>query len=129
MSAWISMCTPPRTLCTLVALVVMTPLAAQAPSADTDRPAVSSDVAPAASGTTIVGDRESPIGLFIMPWRESAAQADMDRPARLLQVDLRPIDEPVFVRQIEYHRALSGALKNRNEVSPNVPAAAPTTTP
>jgi hypothetical protein len=53
----------------------------------------------------------------------------MDRPARLLQADLLPIEEPVFVRQIEYHRALSGALKNRNEVSPNVPAPAVPTTP
>lgn len=109
-----------------LALAAAAPGAAQeeGPAVDTRR-----DGAASTQGTTIVGDRESPIGLFIMPWRESAAQADMDRPARLLQADLLPIDEPVFVRQIEYHRALSGALKNRNEVSPNVPApaAAPTT--
>lgn len=110
----------------LLAFSVAGPLAAQneGPAVDTRRES------PAASeGTNIVGDRESPIGLFIMPWRESAAQADMDRPARLLQADMLPIDEPVFVRQIEYHRALSGALENRNEVSPNVPAPAANTTP
>jgi hypothetical protein len=110
----------------LLALAAATSVRAQdeGPAVDTRR-----DGAASAQGTTIVGDRESPIGLFIMPWRESAAQADMDRPARLLQADLLPIEEPVFVRQIEYHRALSGALKNRNEVSPNVPAPAVPTTP
>jgi hypothetical protein len=110
----------------LLALGVSAPLAAQdeGPAVDTRR-----DSAATTEGTTIVGDRESPIGLFIMPWRDSAAQADLDRPARLLQADLLPIDEPVFVRQIEYHRALSGALKDRNEVSPDVPAPAVPTTP
>lgn len=117
-----------RAACTalLLALSAAGPLAAQ-----NEGPAVDTRTASPASseGTNIVGDRESPIGLFIMPWRESAAQADMDRPARLLQADMLPIDEPVFVRQIEYHRALSGALENRNEVSPNVPAPAAPTTP
>lgn len=49
---------------------------------------------------------DSPIGLFIMPWRNSAAQKDIDRPARLLQNDLSPIDQVVFDRQVEYHDVL-----------------------
>lgn len=71
-------------------------------------------------GTTIVGERESPIGLFITPWRNAFAEEDIDRPARLLQEELMPIDEAVFVRQIEYYEALSGALKGKNAVTPPV---------
>jgi hypothetical protein len=42
----------------------------------------------------------------------------MDRPARLLQEKLLPVDEQVFIRQIEYHNALSGALKQKGLVTP-----------
>jgi hypothetical protein len=69
-------------------------------------------------GTTIVGERESPIGLYIMPWRESRAEEGVDRPARLLQEKITMIDETVFLRQIEYHNALSGALKSKGRVTP-----------
>lgn len=72
------------------------------------------------AGTTIVGERESPIGLFITPWRNSLAEQDLDRPARLLQENLMFIDEKVFVRQIEYYEALSGALRQKNVVTPTV---------
>lgn len=69
-------------------------------------------------GTTIVGERESPIGLYIMPWRDARPEEGMDRPARLLQEKLLPLDEEVFVRQIEYHNALSNALKQKGAVTP-----------
>ena len=72
----------------------------------------------AAGGTTIVGERESPIGLYIMPWRDARPEEGMDRPARLLQEKLLPLDEEVFVRQIEYHNALSQALKQKGAVTP-----------
>lgn len=70
------------------------------------------------AGTTIVGERESPIGLYITPWRESRAEDNVDRPARLLQEKMQPIDETVFLRQIEYYNALSGALKQKGKVTP-----------
>ena len=69
-------------------------------------------------GTTIVGERESPIGLYITPWRNATAEADIDRPARLLQEKMLPIDEDVFLRQVEYYNALSGALKSKGKVTP-----------
>lgn len=77
------------------------------------------------SGTVIIGDRESPIGLYIMPWRDSSAAADMDRPARLVKASLLPVDRPVFLRELQYHRALTGALAERNQVTPDVPLNTP----
>ncbi len=63
------------------------------------------------SGTTIVGERESPIGLYITPWRNAFSQQNIDRPPRLLDVDMEPIDRVVFARQVEYHKALSDAAR------------------
>ena len=60
-------------------------------------------------GTTIVGDRESPIGLYITPWHNATPEADIDRPARLLSVGLEPLDRRVFARQVEYYEALTAA--------------------
>lgn len=72
----------------------------------------------AASGTTVIGEQESPIGLYIMPWRNSAAEGGLDRPARLLDEALLPLDENVFRRQVEYHRALSEHLEKQGRVTP-----------
>lgn len=74
------------------------------------------------AGTTIVGERESPIGLYITPWRDAYSEQDIDRPARLLQVDMSPIDREVFARQTEYHKALAESGHNRPGVTP-APAA------
>lgn len=71
------------------------------------------------AGTNIfAGEKESPIGLYIMPWRESPAERDIDRPARLVQEQMLPIDRVVFERQLEYYDALSGALKSKGLVTP-----------
>ncbi len=71
-----------------------------------------------AAGTTVIGEQESPIGLYIMPWRNSAAEGGLDRPARLLDEALLPLDQDVFRRQVEYHRALSENLEKQGLVTP-----------
>lgn len=76
----------------------------------TEQPAVKTDN----DGTTVVGDRESPIGLYITPWRNDAPEAEMDRPARFLEEELLPIDADVFRRQIEYYNTITSHLGNRN---------------
>jgi hypothetical protein len=85
------------------------------------------------SGTTIVGERESPIGLYITPWRNAYAEQDIDRPARLLQVDMSPVDRDVFARQLEYYAALKdatgGKLKPPAATAPPAPPAAPSAAP
>lgn len=74
------------------------------------------------AGTTIVGERESPIGLYITPWRNAYSEQDIDRPPRLLQVDMSPIDKVVFARQVEYYDALTEA--SRSKLAPTVAAPA-----
>ena len=93
-----------------------------------EMPSVAAEPAPAPAkgpkvGTDIVGERESPIGLFITPWKDSGAETALERPARLLQEELLPIDEDVFIRNLEYYEALSGALKSKKAVTPPTPLA------
>jgi hypothetical protein len=93
---------------------VKTPVAAPKVAGQADKP----DQA----GSTIIGERESPIGLYITPWRNAYAEQDIDRPARLLQVDLSPVDRVVFSRQVEYFDALAEARKAKT--APKAPPAA-----
>lgn len=121
--------TPIRTLFAgLTAALVLVPAMAQPPQPlpnpqkpGEERPAVS--VGPREdlrddAGTTIVGERESPIGLYITPWRNAYAEQDIDRPARLLRVDMSPIDRDVFTRQVEYYDALSDAAAAKRAATP-----------
>ena len=103
----------------------------EAPAVNTEQPTVSTQApAPVARpaptgpvtapklGTTIVGEQETPLGLYIMPWRNSAAQGGLDRPARLLNEALGPLDTDVFRRQVEYYRALSEHLQKTGRATP-----------
>ena len=115
----------------LAALLAL-PLAAQSqdemPALADEQPAVATDVddtpvkpgtvQKARTGTTVIGEQEAPIGLYIMPWRQSQAQAGLDRPARLLDEALLPLDPEVFKRQVEYHRALSAHLQKTGRATP-----------
>ena len=65
------------------------------------------------AGSTIVGERESPIGLYITPWRNAFSQQDIDRPPRLLEVNLEPVDPVVLGRQVEYYHALRDAKQGK----------------
>lgn len=96
-----------------------TPAAATA-TANDDQPALDTtakgNVTTSGSGlgtTVITGEGESPLGLYLTPWRDSRPEKDIDRPARLLQEDMRPIDRDVFERQVEYYDALTGAKKRK----------------
>ncbi len=85
---------------------------------DADRPVKPGAVQKARTGTTVIGEQEAPIGLYIMPWRQSQSQAGLDRPARLLDEALLPLDLDVLKRQVEYHRVLSAHLQKNGRATP-----------
>jgi len=82
-----------RTLLSLVISLLASTALAQAPASE-------------GAGTTVIGDQESPIGLYIMPWRNSSADPGLDKPARLLEEAMLPMDRDVFRRQTEYFQTL-----------------------
>ncbi len=70
------------------------------------------------AGTTVIGDQESPIGLYIMPWRNSSADPGLDKPARLLDEAMLPMDRDVFRRQTEYFQTLQTHLAKQSKATP-----------
>lgn len=78
----------------------------EAPSNADPAPAVESP-AEGERGTSIIGDSESPIGLYIIPWRASSPTPQLDRPARFVDAAEEPVDEEQFRRFVEYHEALT----------------------
>lgn len=101
------------TLLTCAALCLAPATRAQDAQAEAEAPAGSR------IGTTVIGERESPIGLYITPWRRSAPEPTLDRPARLLVVEPEPVDHEVYRRQVEYHDKLAEARAENRRAGRN----------
>lgn len=58
-------------------------------------------------GTQIIGNRELPKVLYIVPWKQPLPTDLVGRPAQsLLDEALAPIDREVFQREVQYHALL-----------------------
>src|SRR5882762_11402741 len=58
-------------------------------------------------GTQILGSRELPKVLYIVPWKQPLPTELVGRPASsLLDEALSPVDREVFERQVRYHSLL-----------------------
>jgi hypothetical protein len=61
----------------------------------------------ALDGTTIVGNRELPKALHIVPWKSAETGDLAGRPMNsLLDEVLAPVDRDVFIRELEYYEAV-----------------------
>ena len=78
-------------------LILVALLLGTAAAASEDKPVT----APPGGGTTIIGDHDSAVGLYLTPWKNGYA-ADMDRPPSLYDEGLAPIDRRAFHRQVQY---------------------------
>lgn len=58
-------------------------------------------------GTTIVGEDESPIGLYITPWKNDYAERGVARPKYQLEELPNPVDPDTFHRQNEYYDTIT----------------------
>lgn len=86
------------------ALAVQKPKAAAAPG---ENPAV--DTSPDKGGdpgTTIIGEQDSDVGLYLTPWKEEHAD-DLDPPPGLLDQTLQPIDGASFGRKVREQATVS----------------------
>ena len=55
-------------------------------------------------GTQILGNRELPKVLYIVPWKQPLPSEMVGRPATsVLDEALSPVDREVFERQVHYH--------------------------
>jgi len=74
--------------------------------------------------TQIIGNRELPKVLYIVPWKKPLPGTLSGRPvASVLDEVLAPLDRQVLARQIDYHAQATAA----RPATPATPAAASTT--
>lgn len=56
------------------------------------------------SGTSIIGNRELPKSLYIVPWKNSQVGVRTDLSRDLLDEGLNPVDPNEFERQVNYYQ-------------------------
>jgi len=61
--------------------------------------------AKALSGISIVGNKEAPKSLFIVPWKSSELAVETGLSSKLLNEKLEPVDKEVFERELEFFYA------------------------
>jgi hypothetical protein len=83
-----------------------------APAVNVDPDSSNSSSNSGTPGTTIIGDKESPIGLYLTPWKNEYADRDMDRAAQFVQGDMKLVDPQVFDRQIQYYDRINAYRQN-----------------
>jgi hypothetical protein len=104
-----------RLLLTLIALAVA-PVAHAQDRADIE-------------GTKIIGNRELPKVLYIVPWKKPLqGELSGKPPASVLDEALAPVDRDVFRRQVRYDNQVQAAAA-KAAVNTTTPPAAATTRP
>lgn len=54
-------------------------------------------------GMSIIGNRELPKSLYIVPWKESSIESEADLSRDLLNENAGVVDQEEFVRQLNYY--------------------------
>lgn len=55
------------------------------------------------SGISIVGNKEAPKSLFIVPWKSSELGVETGLASSLLNEKLKPVDKDVFERELDFY--------------------------
>lgn len=63
-------------------------------------------------GTTVIGEREAAVGLYLTPWREEVA-SDIDRAPRLYEPGTELLDGTDLVRQVETRESMEAYWRLR----------------
>ena len=62
------------------------------------------------SGISIIGNKEAPKSLYIVPWQNSEVGVATSLSSGLLDDSMRPVDKAVFLRELDFYE-LSHAKK------------------
>lgn len=61
------------------------------------------DDAKALSGISIVGNKEAPKSLFIVPWKSSELGVETGLTSKLLDEKMQVVDKEVFERELDFY--------------------------
>ena len=56
------------------------------------------------SGISIIGNKEAPKSLYIVPWKDSEVGVESSLTSGLLDESMKPVDKEVFMRELEYYQ-------------------------
>lgn len=57
----------------------------------------------ALSGISIIGNKDAPKSLYIVPWRSSELGIETDLNSSLLNEGIHPVDKDVFIRELNFY--------------------------
>lgn len=55
------------------------------------------------SGISIIGNKDAPKSLYIVPWRSAKLGMETDLNSSLLNEGLHPVDRDVFMRELNFY--------------------------
>lgn len=60
------------------------------------------------SGISIIGNKEAPKSLYIVPWKDSQVGVESSLTSGLLDERMQPVDKDVFMRELDYYQLTNG---------------------
>ena len=60
------------------------------------------------SGISIIGNKEAPKSLYIVPWQNSEVGVATSLNSGLLDDSMRPVDKEVFLRELDFYKLSHG---------------------
>lgn len=60
------------------------------------------------SGISIIGNKEAPKSLYIVPWKDSQVGVESSLTSGLLDERMQPVDKDVFMRELDYYLLSNG---------------------
>jgi len=69
------------------------------------------DDAKSLSGISIVGNKEAPKSLFIVPWKSSEIGFETGLSSSLLNEKLLPVDKDVFARELDFYSVIENSIE------------------
>ncbi|MCW9015089.1 MAG: hypothetical protein OQL06_15080 [Gammaproteobacteria bacterium] len=55
------------------------------------------------SGISIIGNKEAPKSLYIVPWKNSEVGVESSLTSGLLDETMKPVDKDVFMRELNFY--------------------------
>lgn len=84
----------------LVWLLIQTAVSAEEKKVDTEVKEL--------SGISIIGNKEAPKSLYIVPWQNSEVGVATSLSSGLLDDSMRPVDKEVFLRELDFYELSHG---------------------
>lgn len=88
---------------TFMSLIVLLSFVSLDASAKDEPKANAKDEAKELSGISIVGNKEAPKSLFIVPWKSSELGVETGLASKLLDEKMKVVDKDVFERELDFY--------------------------